>query len=424
MYGGFFMAKYIIEGGNRLNGEIEISIAKNACLPIIACSVLFPHRILLCKAPKIIDVAVMAQIIEDLGGEYKFNEKGLYLDCRAINKYHPCAAICAKARASFFTVGALLGRFKKAIMCYPGGCSIGVRPVDIHLDCLRALGVKITQRGINFYFDGSNMHAGYIKMRYPSVGATVNAIGAAVSLKGETVIVNAATEPEIADLCCFLNKCGCKIRGGGNKVIIIEGCGRLDEKVIEYKPIYDRIEAGTFMLVCLACQGEISFFIDCYKHIENVCSMVKRSGAKCYYHNGFLQMQVNKRIKAVDVTADVFPLFPTDLQPQFVAAMTTAKGKSRVEDHVFAERFAYVESLKKFGANVNVESKIATVNGVRLLKSANVTVPDLRGGAALVIAALSAEGVSIINGVNIIQRGYENLDIKLRKIGANIYEVE
>lgn len=424
MYGGFFMAKFIIEGGKRLNGEIEISVAKNACLPIIACSVLFPYRITLFSAPKIIDVSVMAQIIEDLGGQYQFNEQGLYLDCRTIKKIHPSSDICVKARASFFTVGALLGRFKKAIMCYPGGCSIGIRPVDIHLDCLKALGVKIVKQGSNLYFDGSNMHAGYIKMRYPSVGATVNAIGAAVSLKGETVIANAATEPEIYDLCSFLNKCGCKIRGGGNKVIVIEGCDKFDEKVIEYKPMYDRIEAGTFMLACLSCGGEISFFVDCYKPIESICSLIKKCGSNCYYQNGVLHMQVNKRIKAVNAIADVFPLFPTDLQPQYVAAMSVAKGKSVVEDRVFPNRFAYVESLNKMGANVVIENKSATVNGVSVLKGAVVSVPDLRGGAALVIAALSAEGISVVERVNIIQRGYEGFDKKLRKLGAVIYKIE
>lgn len=414
------MERFIVEGMNKICGKAEISPAKNACLPIIAASLAFPVKVFLKKAPFIKDVVAMAEIAESLGGEYRFESGGLKLDLEKIDSYVGKPDIYRRVRASLFTAGALLSRFKKAVIPYPGGCNIGLRPVDIHVAAFKALGAKVECEKDYIVIDGTLMRCGYVKLRFPSVGATVNAICASIFLKGETVISNAAKEPEIADLCNFLNVLGCRVCGGGTSVVVIYGIGRDKFDSISYTPVFDRIEAGTFMACCLAVGGDLCFDADCYNPLRAAAGICAAAGAKIAYSNGTFYMSVKNRPSAVDFVADVYPAFPTDLQPQFCAALTKAKGKSRARDAVFPERFSYLFQLNKFGAACRLKDGIATIRGVKKLNGAVVEAPDLRAGAALVVAALAADGESVIYGADYVRRGYADLDKKLRGLGCKI----
>lgn len=414
------MESFIIEGGNKIFGKVNIAPAKNACLPIIASSLAFPTKIFLKKAPRIKDVCAMADIVKSLGGSYTFDDSGLTLENENINSFVGDKQIYGSVRASLFSAGALLSRFKKAVIPFPGGCNIGSRPVDIHIDALKALGANVRCLKDVLEIDGANMRCGYVKLCFPSVGATVNAISAAIFLNGETVVSNAAKEPEIIDLCNFLNTLGCKVYGGGTSVVRIQGIKRDSFDKISYKPIFDRIEAGTFMLCCLSLGGELSFEAECFKPIESFSKICAECGAETGFSNGTFFMRMRKKPLSVNCIADVYPAFPTDLQPQLVAALIKGKGRSYVYDKVFPERFSYLKELSKFGAKTDLLNGGVKIYGVKKLKGANVVVPDLRAGAALCIAALSAEGLSVIERADVIRRGYMNFDEKLRMLGCKI----
>lgn len=417
-----FMGKIIIEGGRKLFGRVDVAAAKNSCLPIIASAIAVRSEIRLLGAPKITDVCVMAQIIESLGGRYVFDENGLVLYTDSVDSYVCKSEINVKARASFFTAGALLTRFGRAYMPYPGGCSIGARPVDIHIDGLKSLGAEFECDDKGVYFDGRNMHSGNVRLRYPSVGATVNVIGAALGLDGETTICGAACEPEIRDTCNFLRECGYEVRGGGSPVIRIVGRKNLSFRNVVYRPLSDRIEAGTFLFACLACGGEIEVGYDCPENLNAVFEVLRRCGAKTYFFNGKIVISADERPLPVSVCADVFPKFPTDLQPQLCAALTICRGESRIEDKVFPDRFCYADMLEKFGAIIDGRYSAVRVHGVPRLHSAVVEAGDLRGGAALCIAALSADGESIVSGTDKIKRGYHEFCKKIGLLGGTVRE--
>lgn len=416
------MQTLVVEGGRKLFGEIKIAPAKNACLPIIASSIATSGSILLKEAPQISDVIVMSEIIDDLGGSFSLDEEGLHLWTDGINCFIGNELTFGKVRASFFTAGALLSRFRKAYIPYPGGCNIGNRPIDIHIDGFKELGVKVEYGNNGVYLDGKNMHCGNIKLRYPSVGATVNIVCAALCVDGETTIEGVACEPEIIDLCNFLIKCGYEVKYYGRRITVV---GRKDiVKVdIEYKPINDRIEAGTFMLACVACGGEVNFAFDCVNGIKSVMDVINDIGGRTYFNNGYVTVISDKCIHATNVVADYFPAFPTDLQPQLSAVLSIASGRSTITDRVFPHRYCYEKMLKKFGAKTNVSNGKITIDGVEKLNAAEVEVGDLRGGAALCIAALTASGRSIINGAGIISRGYEKLCEKINSLGGHIKEI-
>ena len=414
------MEQYLINGGNKLFGEVQISPAKNACLPIIASSIMFNGKIALNNAPKILDVAVMAEIIKDLGGEFNFNGKNLLLKTSNITSYHPSKEICTRARASFFIVGALLSRFKRAVVPLPGGCNLGIRPVDVHIDALNQLGVKCELASDFITFDASNIKSGKVYLRYPSVGATVNAICACAGLTGESYIFNCAKEPEIVDLCNFLVKCGAKIEGMGSSSIKIQGQKDYNEVNLSYLPIQDRIEAGTFLFATALTGGEILFKYDEICHICSVVKLIEQMGAKVFYERGILRLVSNKNLVAIRGVADVFPAFPTDLQSQLCAICSYAKGESVITDMVFKNRFAFVKQLKEFGVKAKVNESTAYINGCNDNKPCVASALDLRAGAGLVLYALGANGQSKIGSIDIIRRGYECFDEKLKILGADI----
>ncbi len=415
------MQKLIVSGGNKLYGKVNISPAKNACLPIISSCVLLSGSVRITPCPLIKDVIVMAEIIKDLGGNYTFEDGDLLLDCSNINKYEGNCNTFKRARASFFTAGAILSRFNRAIVPLPGGCNLGERPIDIHLDVFKQLGVKCNVNNNCVTLDGSSLKSGKIYLRYPSVGATVNAINASVFLRGETVISNCAKEPEIKDLCDFLNACGFNVKGGGTSVISVTGVGEKNvKKHVVFSPIYDRIEAGTFMIAVCACGGGLQFECNNLEPLKKLCEILKNMGANVNFNRGKITLERNKRLNSVNVVADVYPAFPTDLQPQICALACTCWGNSSLTDKVFPERFKYIEQLALMGAKIKRYKNTVKIVGINKLYGANLIAQDLRGGAALVIGALCSDGDSVISGAGVLERGYENFDYKLKGLGAKL----
>ena len=415
------MEKIIVNGGEKLFGEVEIAPAKNACLPLIASTILFGGEYYFLKAPKILDVIVMAEIVKNLGGSYYFGKDFLYINTKNISAYHADCSICKQARASFFIAGALLSRFKKAIVPLPGGCKIGKRPVDIHICALKQLGVEIIVEDERVLFYGDNMKAGKIILPYPSVGATVNSICATVFLKGSSVIENVAKEPEIVDLCNFLVKCGCKIQGIGSSTLYIEGIDCCREVNLEYLPVQDRIEAGTFICMVAVCGGKISFNYERYENIASICNLIADCGVKIEYAKKKLTVISDKKLKCINAVADVFPAFPTDLQSLYCAVCSFSTGETVVRDLVFKNRFEFVKELTKLGVNYSPIKDGVKISGNNLLKGNVVRATDLRGGAGLIAVALGINDRTIIEDAQIIKRGYENIDKKLQSLGAKLF---
>lgn len=423
------MEQLVINGGRKLFGEVEISAAKNACLPLISATLAFSGEFFLTEVPKIVDVTVMCELLREYGVECKIDGRGLKINSESARFCEPQKERSKKIRASLFFLGAALSRFKKAVVYKPGGCDIGSRPIDIHLSGLKSLGVKFIDEGERFSFDGKDMHASSVFLRYPSVGATINIIEAAIFLKGETVIKNAAREPEISCLCDFLNGLGCKIKGAGSSLISIYGVEQSalkNSSPIEFSPIKDRIEAATFIAAVCACGGEIAFKTE-ENDIKKCVEFFKARGAtiksfkqkKSRLSKFYVKSEGN--LLGGKVTADVYPAIPTDMQPIIAASLINADGRSMIVDKVYPERFLYAKELKKFGANIyEVVSKQGAIriSKPKFLVPAVVCANDLRGGAALCVAALAIFGESVICGAEKIRRGYERLDEKLALIGA------
>ncbi len=414
------MQKLIVSGGNKLVGRVDIAPAKNACLPIIASLIGVDGVILLKDAPKITDVLVMAQIIECLGGSYKYVKEGLLLNTQNISVHEADCFICKKARASFFIVGALLARFKKAVVPLPGGCNIGSRPVDIHIDVMEQLGVTAEFWGDRVTFNGKNAKSGKVFLSYPSVGASVNAICLSAFLRGESTISNVAREPEIVDLCNFLNKCGCKIRGIGSSDLEITGVLPMPKINMEYLPIKDRIEAGSYMCMTAITGGSLCFKYDRFEHIRKTAEKLNQMGTKVDFKNNELILRSQKRLQSFNLVADVYPAFPTDMQSLFCSLASVAKGESVIEDRVFKSRFDLCNQLVKMGAKIQIKDGKAIINGCETLKGASVLASDLRAGAALITVGLVAEGVTEICNAEFIDRGYEDIVGKLNKLGGEI----
>lgn len=414
------MSEIIIDGGNRLYGKTKVAPAKNSCLPIIAASIAVYGEIFIENAPQITDVEVMAQIIKDLGGDYRFCQSGLRLYTENIDRFVGKRSSYGKVRASLFTAGALLTRFKKAFIPYPGGCRIGERPIDIHIDAFKALGAAAKYGTEGVWLDGTKMSSGKVSLRYPSVGATINAICAALGLNGETLIDGCAKEPEIGDLVKFLKLCGYDIRADEKGVKVV-GKVEIPSGKYTFVPMLDRIEAGTYALACLACGGNIALEYDCGKNIQAVVDFINDCGANAYFYNGELVVDADKPVRAQRLTADVFPAFPTDLQPQATAVLCKANGKSVVCDKVFCDRFLYADMLEKFGVKTVGRKNKMEIFGQSTLTAANVVATDLRGGAALCIAALAADGRSKISNAEIIYRGYLNICEKINALGGRAF---
>lgn len=424
VFSGGKMERYIIAGKKRLEGKVKISGAKNSVLPLIAASVMNNGVTHIHNCPKIRDVLVMAEIVGRLGGKFFFSGDTLTLFTENIRSWILPEDLTGEIRASVFMTGALLSRFKAAETAKPGGCNIGKRPIDIHIDALRSLGVIVSE-GERVSFNGKNAKGGKVSLRYPSVGATENAIMASVTLSGTTVIENCAEEPEIEDLQNYINLLGGKVRGAGTRVITVEGVDKIGGKEIEFIARPDRIEAGTFLLCGAATGGTIEFDGLILKESLPVCKILARNACKIYAKDD--------KIYCVEfyapnrgfgkITAMPYPFFPTDLQPQLTAAACLSKGLTVVEDRVFPSRFSYAAELEKMGAELRVLENVCIAEG-RNLHGAVVSAGDLRGGAALCIAALGAEGTSCVLNASHIERGYENFDLKLRALGADIKKTD
>lgn len=418
------MDRFIINGGNRLYGTPEISAAKNSALPILAASVALCGTTHIKNCPQITDVSVMTDIIEDMGGKAVFCGDELTIDASGLKTWRLPCELTKKIRASLFIVGALLTRFGCAEICKPGGCDIGDRPIDIHIAVLRELGADV-EEGETVKFKKKKNTCGRVKLRYPSVGATENAMLYASGLKGETVIENAAKEPEIVDLQNFLNLMGVKVSGAGGERITVCGDDRREVGEVYFEPSKDRVEAGTFLLAGAICGGELLFEIEDLRNLSAVSKILSNNACKMRRKNDkIISVEYCALKKGFGkVVVSPYPGFPTDLQPQLVAAASYAHGVTVVEETVFPERFNYVGELLKTGADISVGGNLCAVNGKPDLVGATMVAEDLRGGAALVLAALGADGRSQILGVNHIDRGYFAFENKLRALGADVSRV-
>ena len=416
------MDKFIIEGGGKLYGRTEIQAAKNSVLPLLAASVLTDEQVTIRDVPAISDVENMLHILTELGCKISRTADSVIIDSVNAVSHEIPARLTKELRSSVFMLGSVLTRFRRAKISYPGGCDIGLRPIDLHLAGLKRLGVKIEEDKGYITCSCDKLSGADILLDFPSVGATENIILASAKAEGTTVIRNAAKEPEIVDLQNFLNAMGGRVSGAGGGTVVVEGVERLHG--IEYTPIKDRIEAGTFLIAAASCGGEIEIEGVPQENIAALLHKLRENGCKIHIKNDRIILRSDGRLFAADlIETTPFPGFPTDLQAQFSALACTAKGTTLVVENLFETRYKYAAELKRMGADITVRGRNAVIRGVEKLHGASMTAGDLRGGAALVIAALKAEGVSSVADLSHIDRGYADFEYKLKKLGARIRRV-
>ena len=416
------MDKFIIEGGGKLYGRTEIQAAKNSVLPLLAASVLTDEQVTIRDVPAISDVENMLHILSELGCGISRTADSVIIDSVNAVSHEIPARLTQELRSSVFMLGSVLTRFRRAKISYPGGCDIGLRPIDLHLAGLKRLGVKIEEDKGYITCSCDKLSGADILLDFPSVGATENIILASAKAEGTTVIRNAAKEPEIVDLQNFLNAMGGRVSGAGGGTVVVEGVERLHG--IEYTPIKDRIEAGTFLIAAASCGGEIEIEGVPQENIAALLHKLRENGCKIHIKNDRIILRSDGRLFAADLIETApFPGFPTDLQAQFSALACTAKGTTLVVENLFETRYKYAAELKRMGADITVRGRNAVIRGVEKLHGASMTAGDLRGGAALVIAALKAEGVSSVADLSHIDRGYADFEYKLKKLGARIRRV-
>ena len=413
------MSKFIIQGGKKLEGEINISGSKNAALPIIAATVLNSGTTTLYNVPDIQDVNTMFEILKKIGAIIKRKNNKIIINTNKIHIYEIPDDLMRQMRSSVILAGALLGKYHKARFSCPGGCDIGSRPIDLHLKGFEKLGVNIKEEYGEIYFDAEKIIGTQIHLDFPSVGATENIILAACLGEGSTVITNAAREPEIEDMIKYLNKMGAKINGAGTDKIEIIGVKRLSE--VSYNIMPDRIEAGTYLVAGAITSGNIKLLNVDSQHIEPILNKLDEANCKLNINKNEIEIIAPKRVKSVDIKTMPYPGFPTDMQSIFGALLSTAKGTSVITENIFESRYKYAQELIRMGAKINVEGRTAIIKGTKRIQGANVIATDLRGGASLVIAGLYAKGVTQVDNIHYILRGYEKMDEKLKKIGAKIY---
>lgn len=413
------MKKYIINGGNSLYGEVDIESSKNGLLPILAGTILTEEQCVIHKLPDFLDIKNMINILKHTGMKCTYYGDTIIIDGANANTSELGIELSSPLRSSIYALGAFLGRFKKAKICYPGGCDIGLRPIDLHLRGLKDLGVKIIEQHGNIYCDGSNMKGGKVFLDFPSVGATVNIMLAGVLTEGTTTIYNCAKEPEIVDLQKFLNAMGAKIRGAGSSTISIKGVNKLHK--VEWTPISDRIVAGTYMIACAMCGGKVVLKNAIYEHNQYLINLLMRAGCNVVVKNSNIIVECTKRTKSIQkIETMPYPAFPTDLQPQLMALECISSGNSIIVENLYETRFKHVPELLKMGANIIVKNQTAFISGVDKLYGAEVKASDLRAGAGLILAGLCAKGYTTVNSVEHILRGYENIDKKLQALNADI----
>lgn len=415
------MEKFVIEGGRPLYGEIEIQSAKNAVLPLLAASVLTEERIVIHNCPRITDVLNMAQILEELGCRTSFTDGALTVDPSDAANHEIPAALAKELRSSVFMLGSVLSRFGRARIAYPGGCDIGLRPIDLHLGGLRRLGVRIEEEGGYINCTCGKMRGADIVLGCPSVGATENIMLAAVKAEGTTVIRNAAKEPEIADLQNFVNRMGGRISGGGSSTVIVEGVKSL--RGAEYTPVSDRIEAGTFLIASAMCGGELALKNARAENLSALLDKLREISCKIHAIDDKIYIKSGARFSPKLIETSPYPGFPTDLQAPMTALACICGGSTVVVENLFETRFKHVPELIRMGADITVRGRSAFVRGVPRLHGADVCAGDLRGGAALALAAISAEGRSTVTDLRHIDRGYSEFEYKLRGAGARIRRV-
>ena len=420
------MEQYVIKGGQPLEGEVTIAGAKNAALGILAAAVMTDQEVIIENVPNVRDTRVLLQAIEGIGAKVRYIDEHTVSICGA--SINPNSDLCVddefirKIRASYYLLGALLGKYKRSQVALPGGCDIGARPINLHIKGFDALGaqVDITNGTISTYAE--ELIGSHIYMDVASVGATINIMMAAVLAEGKTTIENAAKEPHIVDVANFLNSMGANIKGAGTDVIRIRGVKELHGTT--YSIIPDQIEAGTFMVAAAATKGNVLIKNVIPKHLEAITSKLNEIGAHVIEYDDSVRVMSDKRLKSTNIKTLPYPGFPTDMQPQMAVTLALSNGTSIVTESIFENRFKYVAELTRMGAHIRVEGNTAIIDGVESFTGANVAAPDLRAGAALVIAALVADDFSVVSDIKYIQRGYEKFDEKLQCLGAKIEKVD
>ncbi len=416
------MDKFVITGGNRLTGEVTISGAKNAAIAIIPAAILAEGVCRIENIPNITDVTAITRIISDMGAQIRtVNKSTIEIDPRSIHSHVASYELARHMRASYYLLGALLGRFSHAVVTMPGGCDFGVRPIDQHLKGFGALGATYTLEGGMVDVRADQLVGNNIYLDVVSVGATVNIMLAAVRAKGVTIIENAAREPHIVDLANFLNTMGADVRGAGTDIIKIYGVEHL--KGATYSIIPDQIEAGTYMVAAAATGGDVLIKNVIPKHLESISAKLEEMGVEIEEYDDSIRVRRDKPLNKCNIKTMPHPGFPTDMQPQIAVLLATADGTSIINESVWDNRFRYVEELRRMGAQISVDGKIAVVEGVDHLNAAPVKATDLRAGAAMLIAALCAQGTSQVEDIQHIERGYENIEEKLLEMGADIKRV-
>lgn len=412
----------MVEKSPPLRGNIRVSGAKNSALPILAASLLGTEDIILEDVPNLKDVDVMCEVLSLLGAKVEFLDEGIIkINSANIDNYETSYELMNKARASFLVMGPLLTRIGKTKTSLPGGCAIGTRPIDLHLKGFRAMGAEIDVDHGNIGAYANKLVGDRIYLDFPSVGATENIMMAAVMAEGETILDNAAMEPEIVDLANFLNKLGADVKGAGTSCIRIRGVKELGGATHSIIP--DRIEAGTFMVAAAITKGDILVENVITSHIKPVIAKLREVGCEVYENGDRVRVIGTQNLKATDIKTLPYPGFPTDMQAQFMALMSVSEGTSVVIETVFENRFMHVDELKRMGANIKIDGRSAIIQGVDSLMSAPVRATDLRAGAALVLAGLVADGITEIRDVYHIDRGYESIEEKFASLGAKIYRV-
>lgn len=416
------MDKFVIRGGRRLTGEVTISGAKNAAVAILPAVILSDEPCIIENVPSISDVNICLRILKEMGAEVVELGKDTYkIDPTTIDKFCVPYETARKMRASYYFLGALLGKFKKARVSMPGGCPLGDRPIDQHLKAFSAIGAEysLTQGMIDLMAD--KLTGGQIFLDVVSVGATMNAMLAAVKAEGLTIIENAAKEPHIVDLANFLNSMGANIMGAGTDVIKIRGVERLHGTT--YAVIPDQIEAGTFMIAAAATRGDVLVKNVIPKHLESITKKLEKIGVNVEQFDDSIRIWAEGPLVKTSIKTTPHPGFPTDMQPQIATLLTLAEGTSIVTEGIWEQRFRYVDELRRMGADISVDGKVAVIEGTGQLMGAPVKACDLRAGAALIIAGLSASGITEIEDIFHIERGYDCMEGKLRELGADIEKV-
>ena len=416
------MEQYVIKGGIPLVGEVEIGGAKNAALAILSAAIMTDETVTIDNLPNVRDINVLLDAIREIGAQVqRVDAHTVKINGSFIRDFNVDNEFIRKIRASYYLIGAMLGKYKKAEVALPGGCNIGSRPIDLHMKGFRALGATVEIEHGMLIASAERLKGTHIYLDKVSVGATINIMMAASMAEGKTIIENAAKEPHVVDVANFLNSMGANIRGAGTDVIRIVGVEKLHKT--EYSVIPDQIEAGTFMFAAAATKGDVMLKNVIPKHLEATTAKLLEIGCEVEEFDDAVRVVASKPLHHTQVTTLPYPGFPTDMQPQMAVVLGIATGTSTVTESIFENRFKYVDELTRMGANIKVESNIAIINGVERYTGARVNAPDLRAGAALVIAGLAAEGITVVDDIYYIERGYEDFEHKLSSLGALIEKV-